>query len=73
MFSVIKQEEYGALSMSGNDIIIESLSGNGFHEWDAYVNQHPSGTFFHLSGWKTVIEKAYGHETNYLIARNGDV
>ena len=59
--------------MLGNEITIEYLSHNGFQEWDAYVNKHPSGSFFHLSGWKTVVEKAYGHETCYLIARNEGV
>lgn len=36
--------------------------------WDAFVNEHPQGTFFHLSKWKDVIEQAYGHETCYLMA-----
>ena len=58
--------------MSETDIIIEQLSKNEFQEWDAYVNQHSSGTFFHLSGWKTVIEQAYGHDTFYLMARSGE-
>jgi len=58
--------------MSANGVLIEELSNNEFYEWDAYVNQHPSGTFFHLSGWKTVIEQAYGHETYYLVAHSGD-
>ncbi|HEX3653498.1 MAG TPA: FemAB family XrtA/PEP-CTERM system-associated protein [Rhizomicrobium sp.] len=37
--------------------------------WDEYVLENPSGTFFHLSGWKPVIEKAFGHRTYYLVAR----
>ncbi|MGZ6434677.1 MAG: hypothetical protein ACXWRE_15180, partial [Pseudobdellovibrionaceae bacterium] len=34
---------------------------------------HPNGTFFHLIGWKTVIERTFGHKSYYLIAEsNGD-
>jgi FemAB-related protein (PEP-CTERM system-associated) len=29
--------------------------------WDDFVNRHPDGSFFHLSGWKPVIEQAFGH------------
>ncbi len=37
--------------------------------WDAFVRQQPSSTFFHLSGWRRVIERAFRHRTFYLIAR----
>jgi FemAB-related protein (PEP-CTERM system-associated) len=40
--------------------------------WDNYVQQHVAGTFFHLSGWKTVIEQAYGHDTCYLLAKKDE-
>ena len=36
--------------------------------WDQYVMNHPLGTFFHLTGWKNVIEKSFGHKSYYLIA-----
>lgn len=36
--------------------------------YDAYVTQHPEGTFFHLSGWKALIESSFGHKSFYLIA-----
>jgi FemAB-related protein (PEP-CTERM system-associated) len=39
--------------------------------WDQFVWAHASGTFFHLSGWKRVIERAFGHRTYYLIAERG--
>src|SRR6516165_10011551 len=41
------------------------------HRWDQFVCAHASGTFFHLSGWKRVIERAFGHRTYYLIAERG--
>lgn len=37
-------------------------------QWDSYVQNHPQGTFFHLIGWKNVIEKTFGHKSFYLLA-----
>jgi FemAB-related protein (PEP-CTERM system-associated) len=39
--------------------------------WDGFVEKHPQATFFHLSGWKSVIERSFGHETPYLLAEDG--
>jgi FemAB-related protein (PEP-CTERM system-associated) len=36
--------------------------------WDDYVRQHPKGTFFHLIGWKKVVEASFGHASHYLLA-----
>jgi serine/alanine adding enzyme len=36
--------------------------------WDSYVLNHPDATHCHLSGWKRVIENAYGHKAYYLLA-----
>ena len=36
--------------------------------WDNYVKNHPNGTLYHLSGWKNVIKKTYGHKSYYLMA-----
>lgn len=42
--------------------------------WDLFVMNHPEATFFHRSGWKTVIEKAFGHRTWFLYAeKNGEL
>jgi FemAB-related protein (PEP-CTERM system-associated) len=39
--------------------------------WDVFVLAHAQGTFFHLSGWKRVIERAFRHPTYYLVAERG--
>lgn len=42
--------------------------------WDAFVLREPTATFFHLSGWRRVVERVYGHRTHYLAAvQNGVV
>lgn len=38
--------------------------------WDEFVLNHPEGTFFHLIGWKHVIERTFGHKSCYLIAED---
>jgi FemAB-related protein (PEP-CTERM system-associated) len=41
--------------------------------WDDFVHGSAAGTFFHLSPWKRVIERAFGHRTHYLLAERGGV
>ena len=38
--------------------------------WDDFVRQQPDGTFFHLSGWQDVLQRAFGHRTHYLLAES---
>lgn len=38
--------------------------------WDRYVQNHSSGTLFHLNAWKTVVERSFRHKSYYLIAEN---
>lgn len=40
-------------------------------EWNAFVQSHPRGTFFHLTGWKNVLEGSLHHRAHYLTARRG--
>lgn len=41
-------------------------------QWDSFVDDCPTGTFFHLSGWKTVIENVYQHKCHYIFASLGN-
>lgn len=55
-------------------ITITLLSRANFEKWDAFVATCPEATFFHRAGWKTIIEKSFGHCTHYLQAeRNGTI
>jgi len=36
--------------------------------WDEYVDKSELSTFFHLSGWKEVLESSFGHRAHYLYA-----
>ncbi len=39
---------------------------------DDFVRAHPGGTFFHLSGWRRMVERVYGHDPRELVAWEGD-
>jgi FemAB-related protein (PEP-CTERM system-associated) len=41
--------------------------------WDAFVAACPDSTFFHLAGWRRVIETAFRHRTYYLMAERDGV
>jgi FemAB-related protein (PEP-CTERM system-associated) len=39
--------------------------------WDEFVRELPQATFFHLAGWRDVLERACGHRTHYLMVERG--
>src|SRR3546814_1004234 len=53
-----------------DSIQVDCLDGSD-PAWDRFVEARPDATFFHLSGWKTVIEESLGHRCHYLMARRG--
>ncbi len=46
-------------------------TGAAAAEWDGFVHSRPEASFFHLSGWRTVMAKAFGHDCPYLVGRDG--
>lgn len=48
--------------------MIKILIDSEMAVWDKYVDKTPDATFFHQSGWKEVVERAFGHKTYYLYA-----
>ncbi|MCK5121600.1 MAG: FemAB family PEP-CTERM system-associated protein, partial [Methylococcales bacterium] len=54
--------------------MIKILDNSVVAQWDDYVENSPSSTFFHKAGWKEVIEKAFGHKTYFLYTEdNGKI
>ena len=52
--------------------VVQELTPALTRQWDAFVESCPDGTFFHLAGWKEVIETAFGHRGYYLLATSAD-
>ena len=53
---------------SSETVRIGELQSADFSRWDAFVAGCSEATFFHRAGWKTVIERAFGHRTFFLYA-----
>ena len=55
--------------------VITLLNEKDHAKWDEYVETSPTGTFYHLYGWKEVIRNAYGLKPYYLVRLNqtGDI
>src|SRR6202000_3308633 len=45
--------------------------GEGWRERESYVRRAPGASFFHLPGWRRVVENTFGHRSRYLAARRG--
>jgi FemAB-related protein (PEP-CTERM system-associated) len=50
------------------NLAVRSFRPGDGQRWDEFVLSHPGGTFFHLAGWRRVLERAFHHPTHYLIA-----
>jgi FemAB-related protein (PEP-CTERM system-associated) len=50
---------------------VHTLDDAGVATWDKFVAAAPDSTFFHLAGWRRVIERACGHRTHYLYTSRG--
>jgi FemAB-related protein (PEP-CTERM system-associated) len=55
---------------TGGVIEVRQLAPADSARWDAFVAACPEATFFHLSGWKDIIEQAMGHAAYYLLAES---
>ena len=54
--------------------LVRAAQPQDAERWNAFVRQHPDGTFFHLAQWREVLHQAFGHRSHYLIAeRDGRV
>ena len=65
MSAVLKEEPQPMV-----EIRLREAQAGDASRWDAFVQAHDKGTFFHLFGWKTVIERTFGHPSRYLIAES---
>ncbi len=55
-------------------VVCKPLDAAAQPAWDAFVTAQPGGTFFHLSGWRTAIERGFGHAGHYVLAeRDGAI
>ena len=60
----------GSFNNLGGSLSVKVLDAKNYARWDEFVARCPSATFFHRCGWKTVIERAFGHPTWFLYAES---
>ena len=58
---------------SGITAAVRAFQASDERCWDEFVQASAEGTFFHLSAWKRVIERAFGHRTYYLLCERAGV
>ena len=49
------------------------MTENDIPAWDAFVDAHPDGTFFHRAAWADVLRRAFRHTPHYLLAEQDGV
>jgi FemAB-related protein (PEP-CTERM system-associated) len=62
--------QLGLAAEAPSRLEISQLQPGGEDEWDRFVNASPAGTPFHLSSWRTVVERSMGRRTFCLTARD---
>lgn len=55
---------------SARQIEVAELEPGGEDQWDRFVTSSSAGTFFHLTGWKNIVERVLGHRCFLLVARS---
>ncbi len=59
---------------AGPEVSIHDAQDSDAAAWDSYLNSQPDGSFYHLFGWRRVLQSSLGLEPVYLIAReNGEI
>ena len=55
------------------EIAVRRLEEKDLASWDAFVSNHPEGTFCHRAGWKLVIEQGANQKPVYLLAERDGI
>jgi FemAB-related protein (PEP-CTERM system-associated) len=58
-------------SVATSSLQVRTFSNNDAKPWDAFVKNHPAGSFFQLTAWKIAVEKTFGYEPCYMLAERG--
>lgn len=47
-----------------------TLLNNDIDEWNAYASRKPAASIYHRAEWRELIQKTFGHEGSYFIAKD---
>ena len=52
-------------------LVVRAFRDEDERAWDAWLQKHERGTFYHRIGWKRIVEKTFGHDAHYRVAEVG--
>ena len=53
---------------------VKELTEETRNAWDRFVDVSPAATFFHRSGWRTVLQDSFGHQPcHHYVEQNGRI
>ncbi len=53
---------------------VRTMRNEDRDRWDEFVRSNDKATFYHMSGWRHILENVLGHKTHYLLVeRQGDI
>ncbi len=62
------------VAASDRTVQVKHFNSGIAEQWDRFVFGHPRASFFHLIGWKRVVEKTFGHKPRYFYSeRDGKI
>jgi FemAB-related protein (PEP-CTERM system-associated) len=62
------------LTPAATPLQVKSFETGAEKRWDNFVLEQPRASFFHLIGWKRIIEKTFGHRARYFYCeRDGQI
>ncbi len=74
MMNELREEAGDLQAVLASSIDVSELQPGEEEKWNRYVNGSRAATFFHLTGWKEVIQSVLGRKCFYLTARrNGQI
>lgn len=62
------EAEVNLAAEAASPITVRELTVGDRARWDRFVLACHEGTFFHLSGWRNIMESVFRHQTLYLLA-----
>jgi FemAB-related protein (PEP-CTERM system-associated) len=65
----VNASKKGFVAGTPGRVEVDELRAGEEEAWDQFVLSSPSGTFFHLSGWRSVVEKVLRRRCFCLVAR----
>lgn len=68
MLEVLEDRAGGGAGHPASAPAVRQFRAGDAAAWNAFVQESPEATFFHLAQWREVLERSFGHVTHYLLA-----